>query len=62
MTNKINCAVCHQPITANQGYVHHQRLNVDVHWDCPRDNVKGEDISLHAVIWMPPNAPEGSSS
>ncbi len=58
----MNCEVCHQPITAGQGYIHHQRLNVDVHWDCPRDDVRGEDISFHAVVWVPPTAQKAEPS
>lgn len=44
------CAVCGEPIKVGP-YIHHQRLNVDVHATCPQTDVCGEDITTHAVFW-----------
>jgi len=50
------CDVCHEPITLGQSWIRHMRLDANVHMSCPMTDVKGEDISKHAVIWHP--APE----
>lgn len=52
MADELLCEVCHKPIEAGQDFVHHQRLNVNIHSTCPRDNVKGEDISGHTLTFM----------
>jgi hypothetical protein len=35
------------------GWVYHSRLGVFVHTSCPLDDVKGEDISTHTLLWGP---------
>lgn len=46
------CEVCKRPIDPEEdAYVHHHRLNVDIHFSCPLTDVRGEDVSLHVVYY-----------
>lgn len=45
------CEVCGQPIVKGDHYVTHPRLGVYIHATCPKDNVRGEDVSTHTMLW-----------
>lgn len=48
------CEVCKQPITPGQRYVHHQLLDADIHGFCPLNDVRGVDLTTHAMkiaVW-----------
>lgn len=44
----MTCDVCGKE---TKSYVYHQRLAVAVCSDCPKTNVRGEDITMHSLIW-----------
>lgn len=45
------CVVCGKPVMTGESYLVHSRLAVAIHADCPRDNVMGEDVSTHTMLW-----------
>lgn len=52
------CAVCDKKLLGGHGWVcHHGRLNVWVHSTCDLGNVRGEDITHHAMYWVSPDDP-----
>lgn len=45
------CEVCGLPILSGQHYATHSRLGVHIHATCPMDNVRGEDVASHTMLW-----------